>query len=483
MLRVVGDSMIDDHITDGDLVLVERAVDRARRRDRRRHRRRRGHAQAHLPRAGRHHPPAAGQRARMEPIFVRPPETARDPRRRARRPAPLLTSPAYASMPCRVPRAPSRVRTTRGSPSSRTRTPACSAGRRGGTPRGPSGPARLRPHRALQVRDAALRPRRPPRRSRPRPAGRPAGRTSPAGSASPPAHRCRFPAYPARGRRRRSWAAATRSPPCMRRAASSTTSTGTARETPWLRPVRDRIAVIMPTTSPARVEERPARVPQVRRRVRLDEVLVALRGSRRRRGRPSPLTIPTDQERGRWNGTARREHPLPLAQARGSPIASGREPRRGTRQEGDVGDVVLSHDLRLERPVPLELTRTRLAPRQDVPARDDPARPGAKTKPAPTASSRELGRALALQHRGDVGHARIGRGDHVGEARPRAAASTGGRTGPPGKQASDAREERQEQGGSTSMVLPHVATVPRRGCLVAFGASDRPRTSYCSSLR
>ena len=63
VLRVRGDSMIDEQIRDGDFVVVEDRKTRRQRRDgdraAARHRR---HAQEVLPRPGRQDPPAAGQR-------------------------------------------------------------------------------------------------------------------------------------------------------------------------------------------------------------------------------------------------------------------------------------------------------------------------------------------------------------------------------------------------------------------------------------
>ncbi len=52
---------------------------------------------------------------------------------------------------------------------------------------------------------------------------------------------------------------------------------GIAKPMPMLPPVRDRIAELMPTSSPVEVDQRAARVARVDRRVGLDEVLVALR--------------------------------------------------------------------------------------------------------------------------------------------------------------------------------------------------------------
>ena len=62
-LEVRGNSMIDDHICDGDLILLERVDAGARRRYRgRAGARQRNHAEAFLSRAGRHGAAAAGQR-------------------------------------------------------------------------------------------------------------------------------------------------------------------------------------------------------------------------------------------------------------------------------------------------------------------------------------------------------------------------------------------------------------------------------------
>ncbi len=50
---------------------------------------------------------------------------------------------------------------------------------------------------------------------------------------------------------------------------------GMAKPMPMLPPVRLKMAVLMPTTSPFEVEQGPARVAGVDRRVGLDEVVVA----------------------------------------------------------------------------------------------------------------------------------------------------------------------------------------------------------------
>ena len=62
VLQVKGNSMIEDHILNGDYVVVEPTAGRQSRRSRRGAGwRRRGHAQAFLSRAWRQDPPAAGQ--------------------------------------------------------------------------------------------------------------------------------------------------------------------------------------------------------------------------------------------------------------------------------------------------------------------------------------------------------------------------------------------------------------------------------------
>ena len=90
VLRVRGDSMIDEQIRDGDFVVVEdrktrrqrRDGDRAASRDRR-------HAEEVLPRPGRPDPPAAGQRRHAADL--RRPRPGADPGRRRRRDAEVLT--------------------------------------------------------------------------------------------------------------------------------------------------------------------------------------------------------------------------------------------------------------------------------------------------------------------------------------------------------------------------------------------------------
>ena len=58
VLKVRGDSMIDDGIMDGDYVIIARREQRRQRRDGRRQRQRRSHAQASLPRRREGSPPA-----------------------------------------------------------------------------------------------------------------------------------------------------------------------------------------------------------------------------------------------------------------------------------------------------------------------------------------------------------------------------------------------------------------------------------------
>ena len=54
--------------------------------------------------------------------------------------------------------------------------------------------------------------------------------------------------------------------------------TGMAKPMPMLPPLRDRMALLMPTSSPREVDQRAAGVAGIDGRVGLDEVFVAIRG-------------------------------------------------------------------------------------------------------------------------------------------------------------------------------------------------------------
>ena len=225
MLRVVGESMVEDHITDGDLVLVERA-DSARD----------GeivvaivNGEATLKRI--YQEPTGGVRlqpanAAMQPMVIRPPDAWRSAAivrgvlRRVLSPLSARSRPPVAAA---APHEDHRDRA----------------------------PRRAAPDRPLQVGHAHGGAPRPPRGSRP-PRRRPAARAAePGRKRTTPGPGARRRRTSSRGPPRRGRAA--RAPPrASRRRGPRTTSMGTASETPSLRPVRERIAVIMPTTSPAR---------------------------------------------------------------------------------------------------------------------------------------------------------------------------------------------------------------------------------------